>query len=626
MAKIFRHYRKSFVKQIIEIEDMKKLLFIACCAITATVFARPAKPTPIEIKQPDGTIITIIAKGDERVKWAETPDGYSLLRNAEGIYEYAVENENGDMIASGVKAANNAKSIPQSKKHLRFSAAQKAAIFANENCPKPTTRTNLAKKIRKTKTVNFRMPVIIISFKDRACTFDSSDIDEILNKRGFNKSPYAGSVADYLSDNSRGAFQYSADVFGPYTLANNMSYYGGNDSYDNDKNPRAMVREAIMLAKSDSCDFSNYDNDGDGYVDAVHIIFAGRGEEESGEKNAIWSHQWELATSVTLDGKQIYVYSCSPELNAPNELTGIGVIVHEMGGHALFGLPDFYDSDYTSSGGESVTPGEYDIMDMGSYNGDGYVPPMHNAWSRMFIGWLERENLTEPLSVNMAPANEATKCYVVETRTKNEYFVLDNRPVNKWDAWEDLSPRLGAGLLIFAVDSNVDWSDNCLNCKPANRGFYIKQANGGNNSRSNMGLGTPFPGSTDNTAFTDSTSPNSKSKAGVATEKPVTNIRIDENEHVLFDFMGGGAPEPPTAIEKQDISNTITVFPNPAKSQITVKSDDIVLGMELFDFSGKRIAVTAGGELSLQNIPEGIYFLKIKTIKSTITKKVVVKK
>ncbi|MDR2556570.1 MAG: M6 family metalloprotease domain-containing protein, partial [Bacteroidales bacterium] len=583
---------------------MKKLLLTICCtiSITTSVFPRPAKPTPIEVKQPDGTTITIILKGDERVKWAETIDGYSLLRNDKGVYEYAVADENGDMIPSGIKASNGTKTSPAQQKHLLFSKAQREAILANPNCPRAVAGINLAKAQKQSKTVNHRMPVIIVSFTDRACIFSKADFDTIFNMRGLDKPPYTGSIADYFYDNSRGTFEFTSDIFGPYTLSKNMSHYGGNDRYGNDINPQAMVREAVQLAHNDGCDFSQYDADEDDYVDGVHIIFAGEGEETTSEANAIWSHEWELFPTVTLDGKKVSIYSCSPELNAPGILSSIGAPAHEMG-HAL-GLPDFYDTDYENSGGEAVSPGEYDLMDMGSYNNDGYTPPLHNAWSRMFLGWLERKNLTEAASVNMPPAEEATICYVVETKTEHEYFVLDNRPVSKWDAWENVYPRLGAGLLIFAVDlNNGHWDDNCLNCNPATRGFYIKQANGGNSSKSRMGTGTPFPGSTNKTAFTDSTSPNAVSKAGEATEKPITNIRIDIDNHILFDFMGGGDPEPPippSAIENLT-ANSIIVFPNPAKSLLTVKSNDIVIGMELFDFIGKRVAAAKDSELFLQN-------------------------
>jgi M6 family metalloprotease-like protein len=401
----------------------KSFLFAMAVLSVAVVLAVPAKPTPIEVKQPDGTTITVIAKGDERIHWAETPDGYSLLRNAEGIYEYAIVNESGDMIASGIKAMNGGmKSAPSVKKHLRFSTQQKEAMFAKWQTPSRGTHKGIVKKIKEAKggTVNFRAPVIMVNFTNRVCTFHKDSIDKILNTRGLTDSPNTGSVADYLSDNSRGTFQFNADVFGPYTLANNVAYYGGNVG-GNDKNPEAMIVEAVNLAKADGCDFSQYDNDGDGYVDAVHVVFAGRGEEESNEADGVWSHQWYIRQDMTVDGKKIYTYSCSPErMGTSNKLNAIGIIVHEMGGHAMFDLPDFYDADYTGSGSdEAVTPGVYDVMDMGSWNNDGYTPPMHNPWSRMFIGWLERKLLTESCSVDMLPAMDATKCYIIETKTPN---------------------------------------------------------------------------------------------------------------------------------------------------------------------------------------------------------------
>ncbi|MDR1975100.1 MAG: M6 family metalloprotease domain-containing protein [Bacteroidales bacterium] len=598
---------------------MKKIFILTASVlfIVADIYARPAKPAPIEVIEPDGTKITIILKGDERIKWAETSDGYSLLRNGDGFFEYAIQNENGEMVSSGIKVASKTKTLPAAKKHLLFSKSQRENILASDNCPK------YARAVKQTENVNHKMPVILVSFKDRACIFSKDDFDTILNVQGLNKPPYTGSIADYFYDNSRGTFQFTSDVFGPYTLANNMSYYGGNDSYGNDKNPRAMVREAIQKAYDDGCDFSQYDADGDGYVDGVHIFFAGMGEEASGEANAIWSHEWQLSTPITYNGKKVLIYSCSPELNDPGILTSIGAPAHEMG-HAI-GLPDFYDTDYEESGGIAVTPGDYDVMDMGSYNNNGYTPPLHNAWSRMFLGWLERTPLTEPMSMKMLPAEQATKCYIVETQTANEYFVLDNRPRSKWDIWNNLTPRLGGGLLVFAIDSNNgNWGNNELNCNPAKRSFYIKQANGGNNSTSRMGVGTPFPGSTNKTAFTDSTSPNARSKNGVNTEKPITNIIIDEENNVLFDFMGGGAPEPPTAIEKQQQASTIVVFPNPAKDKITIKSEAQIQEVVLFNLMGKRVRKSNNNEISVRELPEGTYLLQVKTATEVIARKIIV--
>jgi len=67
----------------------------------------PAYPYVTEYKQPDGSTLNIIMKGDEMVNWAVTEDGYSLIKNPinQG-WEYAVVNSKNDMISSGMLAHN----------------------------------------------------------------------------------------------------------------------------------------------------------------------------------------------------------------------------------------------------------------------------------------------------------------------------------------------------------------------------------------------------------------------------------------------------------------------------------------------------------------------------------------
>ena len=57
-------------------------LSVVLVAICYSAFGVIAYPYPVEITQRDGSKITIILKGDEHVKWAETVDGYTILRNS----------------------------------------------------------------------------------------------------------------------------------------------------------------------------------------------------------------------------------------------------------------------------------------------------------------------------------------------------------------------------------------------------------------------------------------------------------------------------------------------------------------------------------------------------------------
>ena len=94
-------------------------------------------------------------------------------------------------------------------------------------------------------------------------------------------------------------------------------------------------------------DFSDYDNDNNGYVDGLVLIHPGRGAEFSGSTSDIWSHKWGISPR-NRDGVNIMNYSIQPEYwNAPGDIT-IGVYAHEIG--HLFGLPDLYDTDNSSKG------------------------------------------------------------------------------------------------------------------------------------------------------------------------------------------------------------------------------------------------------------------------------------
>lgn len=67
--------------------------------------AVPAYPHPVEYTQPDGSVITIQLKGDERINWAETKDGYTILASRDGFYEYAMLDEQGDLVLSGIRVS-----------------------------------------------------------------------------------------------------------------------------------------------------------------------------------------------------------------------------------------------------------------------------------------------------------------------------------------------------------------------------------------------------------------------------------------------------------------------------------------------------------------------------------------
>ena len=644
---------------------MKRLVVGALALLFAAnmLFAVPAIKKPISVKQADGTTITIYLRGDESTKWCETLDGYSLLK-VDGQFYYAVLDKDGNMVASDVKAHDKAGRTRQEKKflrktpqNLRYSEQQLSKMragrpFAFANDPARTlANSSLAKsfKARKniTDTVVRRAPIILVNFADREMITPRERYEGLVNGLNYTQNGCTGSFRDYFLDNSRGLFKFEADVIGPVTLSHEMAYYGGNDAWGSDRNPDGMAAEACRLAAAAGADFSLYDFDDDGYVDGVHIIFAGKGEETTYEADAIWSHAWAIyKEDVMLNGKQVVTYSCSAERSYNGDWACIGAMVHELS--HVFGLPDLYDTRY----GKAITPGAFDVMDGGSYNNNSKTPPLHNAWSRIEMGWLNPVELKDSCQVKLYPAQEATDALYYNTPVEGEYFVLDYR--GKESKWDQYIP--GYGMLIFAVNENIEyqgrsaWEYNCVNCDSKNRGFYIKQANGGKDSDTTMGSGTPFPGSTENTSFTDDTEPASTSQAGLRTDKPITQITEMKKGGVSFVFIGkngiirdnlgnvgedtGGDtedpddpddPDDPTANENV-AESVVKVYPNPNNGSFNVELVEEA-EVSVFGLNGsllKKQRLDAGvHEMRIEY--GGTYVLRVNTAKASVSTKVMVR-
>lgn len=307
--------------------------------------------------------------------------------------------------------------------------------------------------------------VILVQFADTKFSTVGSDahqfFNSMLNEPGFTYSNGAnGSARDFYVNSSNGKFQPQFDVIGPVTLPKKYSYYGANKGSSTD-NPVALeefVREACTLADP-LVDFSQYDHNQDGFVDNIYFFYAGKGEADSGDGNAIWPHSAYYADiakeagatqkSLKLDGIEVGNYTCSNEINGTvikPQPAGIGTFVHEFG-HVL-GLADHYDIYY---GMATFTPGSFDTMDRASYNNNGNTPAAFSAYERACLGWLDLTVLNSGVdTLNVLPdLNDSNKAYVVPVGGTNdeEYFIMENRQQKGWD---EFIP--GHGMLLWHID------------------------------------------------------------------------------------------------------------------------------------------------------------------------------
>lgn len=513
--------------------------------------AVPAYPGLVQYKQANGKTLAIFLKGDEKVKWATTEDGYTIMLNSNGVYEYAIQDMKGDLQLSGIEV-NNIKERTAAEKEL-LSKVSKGLYYSPSQLSMMKSIWDIksaeAQKAFPT-TGNRKLICILMGYKDKAFTKTQSDFNNLFNQVGYSTGGATGSVKDYYLENSWSQFNLTVDVFGPYTASQNMSYYGANDAYGNDQNPRALVTEAVNAADA-SANFANYDNDGDGTVDGVYVIYAGYGEEAGASADAIWAHAWSI-TPVTKDGKTISKYSCSAELrgNSGTTITSIGVICHEFG-HVL-GAPDYYDTDY-STGGQFEGTGKWDIMASGSWNNNGVTPAHHNAYTKVKVyGWATATVLSSATNVTVKPVKDNKSFFQINSTTSGEYWIMENRQQEGFDAYVP-----GHGLVIYHVHKDIATasSSNNINATYPQKMYPVcasATTNPGTTSSTYGSInstGCPFPGSSNKTSFTDATTPNMKSWAGANTNSPMTSIAENATtKEITFAFMGGsGGGTAPTA-------------------------------------------------------------------------------
>jgi M6 family metalloprotease-like protein len=575
----------------------------------AIVYAMPAYPGLVQIKQPDGEEISVYLRGDEKVHWMESPDGYSLLYDKNKRIVYAMANEAGNMVPSSIvfqsrqlRSSVIEKQLASIPKNLRYSASQVNTLKEIWNL----TNHSIKKASLRATTGTVRAICVLVQFPDKPLTKTKEEFEQLLNQPGYSLDGALGSVHDFYYENSYGQLNLDITVIGPYTANHNLIYYGGNDQngYDNYTHIEELAKSAAAYAFNQSgIDPADYDNDNDGYIDAFHFIYAGRGEESGGGANAIWAHESEFSDSdIDIGNKKLNVYSCSPELrNGSGGITRIGVICHEMG--HIFGAPDFYDADGSDSGGSFTGTGRWDLMADGSWNYDGSCPAHINMYQKIKLGWVNPVTLNAPQTItNMLNSAENAIAYTYNTSVPNEYYVLENRQKKGFDSYVP-----GSGLLIYHVSvENIDILYNQVNnAHPqkmypvcASSTFEVPGTTPNSYGYINT-AGCPFPGTSGKTAFTDYTTPSAITWEGTVSAKPITEI-CESGEMISFKFMQPDA-EPVTNLTWTQNGHDVQLEWN--------KPDESALGYNIFQ--NDRFFINLMGEnntsYTLSNISPGNY-------------------
>jgi len=384
------------------------------------------------------------------------------------------------------------------------------------------------------------------------------------------------------------------------------------------QNAQKMVEDALTAARNLGLDFGPFDADNDQFVDALFVIHAGRGGEDSLNRSDIWSHAWTTTTAVNTGStnsasETVYVsrYTTEPEfLTTAGDMT-MGVFAHEYG-HTRWGLPDLYDTDGSSQG-----VGNWSLMAGGSWNGtpSGSSPAHMDAWSKAFVAFLTPTLVTSILT-NEPIGQAATTADVYQLLTGSaithtgEYFLVENRQRTGFD-----SGLPSSGLLIWHIDESqgTNANENYPGCSGCTGHYKVQLVQADNDwdmeKNDNRGdSGDPYPGvcgsGTCNQSFTGTSSPNSRLWNGQASGLTITSISASSSQ-MTATLSPTAATAPSLSISKthsgnftqgqQNVSYTLTVSNGSgagATSGTVTVTDTLPSGLSLASMYGSGWSCT----------------------------------
>lgn len=526
---------------------MKKILSILLLlGVVSSMSGVPARRGWVARTLDDGSPIEVQQQGDEFYHYWETRDG-----------KVAVLQENGKFTITD-------EAVPTSS---QVSARRSASPY----CRRSIGTINLAP----------RGLVILVNYANVSFQAQNTQaaMDSMMNASGYSYNGATGSSRDYFIAQSDSQYMPVFDVVGPVTLPQNRSYYGDNKNNKEgaDKNAPQMIIDACQ-AVDNQVDFSIYDNDHDGQIDIVYIIYAGLGEADGGASECIWPHNWQVYSGANktcyLDGKLLNNYACSGELStdvsSENTIRGtIGTPTHEFG-HVI-GLPDYYDTLSGVNFDDWLTPNRWSIMDYGCYNNNGNTPPNYSIFDKYFIGWASPQHLPAYAQLDVTLGSGYYEGYqltgganLLPYTTTNTVYYLENRQAEGWD-----SALPYHGMIIWQVKYNsTEWQNNRPNNEANNPRYTLLSAVAGAVIGSATSTDNPFPGSANVTECTP--------LPGCAM------TQISEQNGIITFKYNGGAPYDPTDVEQPQAAGGV---------EKTIRDGQLVIlrGEEQYNAHGTKI-------------------------------------
>jgi len=515
----------------IRLQEAFVVIWIVLMCLSSQVSAVPANPFLQEVIQADGNVVTIAGRGDEFFNWVEDNDGYVVAydeNTKNWCYAYISDEK---ILPSSIVIGNDNQKSARSVPFQRITANDFNSLIEKVNTSQNKTEVSVnnsySKNARsfasaKLRNMNPSLLIVLLEYSDA----------QIVKGMNYWESHFFGNsqgqLNSYFNEVSNGKFQYKglrlksnsvgniptgiseielyADGIVRVRLNKAHPKYQSSTSLNYDNTEKDLI--TAFNAVKQYFDFTPFASDlFYGYIPmsnlTIYTVVAGweASNTSNTDSRKVWAHARysyvdNTQLSLTYPGLQLTSHAVQGEIysgsmSSSAKVMGVGVSAHELG-HTL-GLPDLYDT----SPNKTRAVGPYSLMANGSwgagaYDESGHKPTHLDAWSKVYLGFVEpieirATSLCDDWKGNLRTISANGGYNVLKlTSTVNtqQYFLLENRGLDGYDGGFysygiTSSNNNGGGILVWHIDESItDNRGRPDNTNWQRRGVTVEQADG----------------------------------------------------------------------------------------------------------------------------------------------------
>ena len=421
------------------------------CFIIGLVFQTRAVPYHGHVQQflqPDGRKVPVKLYGTEYYIRAESPAGYTLIRDrSSGWICYAEISKDGNSLVSTGQHYTDPMAKPDIssiRPHADISAPARKEIIRKNRSQLSHGRdkgdeigVGTGNHISGTPIVPVSGQVkglcIVVDFSDEPAVVPASEFTAFCNDMNYSGYGNNGSLRKFYHDISGGILDYHNVVYGYYRAPLTFAQY---DAMPYAEGAQQILGLALDWIKAQGFDFSTLTINEDNSITAINLMYTGTPPNWA---EGMWHHKGYF-NGFSANGVQSGDYNCSPA-NAPLELA---VVAHENG-HMIGKWPDTYK--YNSDTGPDGI-GSFDLM---CWYGNSQNPTVPNPLFRSNAGWGKVVDISHYNGLISDTANSGTCYKYTNLNDTSEFFLMENR--TKTGRSEFIESE---GLTIWHLDRKGD--------------------------------------------------------------------------------------------------------------------------------------------------------------------------